>query len=142
MKNKFRYILAFLLLAVIGAILLWKYAFRETESSVASQKADFTITVPGLLEAFEKDETGANALYLDKVLLVSGMVESISADSLGYSVYLKENDSVSGVICSFDKNSLDTALIKKGMQVSIKGLCTGYLMDVVLNKCSLESGSK
>jgi len=142
MKNKYRYIIAFVILALLGAILVWKYTFRKTESSVASQKADYSVTSSGLLDAFEKNENEANTLYLDKVLLISGRVESISADSLGFSVYLKEDDDVSGVICSFNKNSIDTTMIKKGMLVSIKGKCTGYLMDVVLNKCSLESGPK
>jgi hypothetical protein len=140
MKNKFRYIIVFIALALLAAIVAWRYTFRKTESSVASQKADYTLEVSDLLEAFERNETEANALYLDKVLLVSGNVASVSSDSLGFSVYLKQGETLSGVICSFDKEAIDTSRIKIGSSLSIKGQCTGYLMDVVLNKCSLESG--
>jgi hypothetical protein len=110
--------------------------------NVSSEKLDYAITASGLLQAFETDENAANALYLDKILLVSGTIESVSSDSLGISVYLKEGDAIAGVICSFEKESIDTALIRKDNQVKVKGICTGYLMDVVLNKCSLETEAK
>jgi len=142
MKTKYRYILAFVILALLAAVLVWKYTFRKSDISVASQKADVEIAASKLLQAFETDENAANALYLDKIVLVSGIVESISEDSLGVSVYLKESDAVGGVICSFDKSAIDVSMAKKGLPLSIKGICTGYLMDVVLNKCSLESGVK
>ena len=70
-------------------------------------------------------------------MLVSGTVDSVTEDSLGYSVYLKEKDAISGIVCSFDKSSIDSARVKPGAQINVKGICTGYLMDVVLNKCSL-----
>ncbi len=142
MKGKLRYILAFLVFALLGTYAIWKYTFRESDKNVASEKPDYAITASGLLEAFEKDEVAANTLYLDKVLLVSGTVESVTPDTSGVSVYLKESDALSGVICSFDKKSIDTAIIKKGLQASVKGICTGYLMDVVMNKCSMEPVAK
>jgi hypothetical protein len=142
MKGKLKYIPVILFVALIGAFIIWRYAFRESGMNVSSEKPDYTLTSSGLLQSFETDENAANALYLDKILLVSGTVESVSSDSLGISVYLKEGDAIAGVICSFEKESIDTALIRKGIRVNIKGICTGYLMDVVLNRCSLETGAK
>lgn len=142
MKGKLKYIPVILFVALIGAFIIWRYAFRESGMNVSSEKPDYTLTSSGLLQSFETDENAANALYLAKILLVSGTVESVSSDSLGISVYLKEGDAIAGVICSFEKESIDTALIRKGIRVNIKGICTGYLMDVVLNRCSLETGAK
>jgi hypothetical protein len=142
MKARFRYLIAFVILALIAAVLTWKYTFRKTETSVASQKADVEITASELLQAFETNETTSNALYLDKVVRVTGTVDSFTEDSLGISVYLKEVDALAGIICSFDKSSIDISKIRKGSPLSIKGICTGYLMDVVLNRCSLESVTK
>jgi hypothetical protein len=138
MSKKLRYIIIFLVLAVIAVVAAWMYTFRVSKPSVASRKTDVTISAPALLKAFETNEDSANAKYLDKVVLVSGTVNSVSKDSMGYSVYLKENEDISGIICSFDNGTLDTADVKTGMQVNIKGLCTGYLMDVVMNKCALN----
>jgi hypothetical protein len=137
MKTK-RILILVLVIAVITALLVWKYTFRKTESSVESQKAEVVVTASDLLAAFETDEDQANTLYLDKIVQVTGRVESVSEDSLGVSVYLKENDAISGILCSFGKGSMEPSSLQAGNIISIKGICTGYLMDVVMNKCSLE----
>jgi hypothetical protein len=141
MSKKIRYIVAFLLLAMIAAILVWKYTFKKSELSVASHRTDFTMDAAILLKAFETNEDSANARYMDKIVVVTGTIGSVSKDSLGYAVYLKDNGAVSGVMCSFDAQEFNPALVKVGSHAVVKGLCTGYLMDVVLNKCSIVSKS-
>jgi hypothetical protein len=137
MSKKFRYILVFLILALISAIVVWKYTFRKAEVSMESKKPDFKLEASRLLQEFETNETAANTLYLDKIVVVTGKVASVAEDSVGISVYLKENDALSGIICSFDKTALELSAVDTGLLVSVKGICTGYLMDVVMNKCSL-----
>lgn len=137
MSKKIRYILIFLVLALLAAVAVWKYTFKESESNVASHKTDVTIDAPKLLQAFETNEDSANLKYREKVILVSGTVGSITKDSLGYSVYLKEKDAISGIVCSFDNSSFDSARIKPGAQINVKGICMGYLMDVQMNKCNI-----
>jgi uncharacterized protein YdeI (BOF family) len=137
MSKKIRYILIFLVLALIAAVAVWKYTFKESESNVASHKTDVTIDAPSLLQAFESNEDSANLKYRNKIILVSGIVGSVSKDTLGYSVYLKEKDAISGIICSFDKASFDSVQIKPGAQINVKGICMGYLMDVQMNKCNI-----
>jgi hypothetical protein len=137
MSKKISYIVVFLLLASVAAFFAWRYTFKKSEISVASHKSDMTIEASMLLKAFEMNEDSANTLYLDKIILVTGLVGSVTQDSIGYSVYLKDNDAMSGIMCSFDETAFDPDLTKVGSQVSIKGLCTGYLMDVALIKCSV-----
>jgi hypothetical protein len=141
MSKKIRYILLFLALALIAAVAVWKYTFKESESNVASHKTDVTIDAPLLLQAFETNEDSANLKYQGKVILVSGTVGSISKDTLGYSVYLKEKDAISGIICSFDKASFDSVLVKPGVKIKVKGICMGYLMDVQMNKCNIAGNT-
>ncbi len=135
MSKKIWYILLFLILALITGVAVWKYTFRESESNVASHRTEVTIDAPGLLQAFETNEDSANMKYRDKVILVTGTVGSVTKDSLGYSVYLKEKDAISGIVCSFDKSSFDSVRVKPGAQINVKGICMGYLMDVQMNKC-------
>ena len=137
MSNKVKYILIFLALGFLAAVIAWKYTFRKSESSVSSKKADLTIEAPALLKAFETNEDSANSLYLDKIVQVSRSVGSITTDSLGYSVYLRNEGEVSGILCSFDKMALNPKQIQVGSRITIKGLCTGYLLDVNLNKCAI-----
>ncbi len=135
MSKKIRYILIFLILAFLTGVAVWKYTFKESESNVASRRTEVTIDAPGLLKAFETNEDSANMNYRDKIILVSGTVGSVTKDSLGYSVYLKEKDAISGIVCSFDKSSFDSVRVKPGAQINVKGICMGYLMDVQMNKC-------
>lgn len=131
-------ILIVLFIATIAiAFIVYQYTFRKVAPNVAHKKADAELTAADLLEAFENNEQSANTLYLGKILIVSGTVESVSQDSLP-SIYIKDTTSLSGVICGFDQNTPDVSNIQKGAEIRIKGICTGYLMDVILNKCSIE----
>jgi hypothetical protein len=139
MSKKLRYIIAFLILALIAAFIIWKYTFRKSDVSTESKRPDYKMEASGLLQEFETNETTANSLYLDKIVVVTGTIASVTEDSVGISVYLKEQDAMSGVICSFDKTALNKSAVDTGLTVSIKGICTGYLMDVVMNRCALAN---
>jgi hypothetical protein len=138
MKPKIRLLALAFVIIVLAAGLVWNYTFKKAETNVSVKKADYEIKAADLLSAFDSNESTANTQYLNKILSVSGLVESVSEDSIGISVYLKEPDAASGVICGFDLKSNDVSLIRKGSRVTIKGICTGYLLDVVMNKCSVE----
>jgi hypothetical protein len=133
-----RIILIILALAIVGAFITWKVVFRKSDTSVASKKADVEITADSLFASFEGDETKANSLYLNKIVLVSGLISEVTVTETGYSVYLKNPDDISGILCGFNGKLQNEDNLKTGAVVKIKGICTGYLMDVVLNKCSLE----
>ncbi len=138
MKSTIWFAIAVVFLGLIVAIFIWLYAFRKADLSVASQKAETEIATTDLLKKFESNETEANTTFLGKVIIVSGTIDKITEDSTIVSVYLKNPEDVSGVMCGFNKSMIDKTTIKTGNTVRIKGICTGYLMDVVLNKCSVE----
>jgi hypothetical protein len=53
-------------------------------------------------------------------------------------VVLRTPEMMFGVACTMLKDQSEkVAQLKTGQQVTIKGLCTGYTMDVVLNDGSL-----
>jgi hypothetical protein len=131
-------ILLFILLAVLAALIIWKWVYKKSDISVASKKAEVEIEAAALTHEFESDEDAANARYLGKIISVSGNVSSVTEAEQSLSVYLKNNEDMSGVMCTLSKNSVTTGQIKVGDKIKIKGYCDGYLMDVKLNKCSLE----
>ena len=65
------------------------------------------------------------------------LLDDIATEGEIVSLTLKSPDEISGVICSFDKTALPEKLPEIGDTIKIKGMCSGYLLDVVLNKCSL-----
>jgi len=138
MSRKTIIVLLFFCIALIAAAVAWKWVFKKTEISVSSEKSVVEIEAALLVLEFENDEDASNAKYLDKVITVSGIVSSIAVDEQSVMVYLKNEEDVSGVSCSFNKTAYEVKPIKITDHVKIKGLCTGYLMDVQLTKCSLE----
>lgn len=76
--------------------------------------------------------------YLNKAIEITGIVDTVALKGQEVSIYLKENNATSGVLCSFDKGSFNADFMKRGDKITLKGLCSGYLMDVVMNKCSLQ----
>jgi hypothetical protein len=146
MKKKKLIILAILAFALAGGG--W-YAYSEYSRKVkdlANVKADLRINATELVAAFEKNETGANTIYLDKVIAVRGTVKSVEKNDRGhYTVILGESGSASAVRCSMDStHQQDISVIPAGSLVTIKGACTGFNADellgsdVILNRCVLD----
>ena len=122
----------------IASIFTWKWVFREQEKSVGSHKADITVSAEVIVKEFETDENKANIKYLNKIVAVSGTINSQTVNDKDITVILKNEEATAGVSCSFDKTTIAGSSLVKGRKITVKGLCSGFLMDVVLNRCSLE----
>ena len=123
-------------LAVIGAGIGY-YMFNKPVDKMASMTTDETVTAEQLFTEYESDETAANQKYLDKVLVVKGEVVKTKKDESKATILLDTGDMLANIMCQME--SLDTELPANGSTVSVKGLCTGYLTDVVLIKGILIS---
>lgn len=108
------------------------YMYNKPVESLENVRSDHEIAAKDLLAKYEIDESKANELYLDQVLEVSGEVAKIEAEEGGKtSIYLDTGSMMSSIICELDDRSSANG-ISVGDNVTIKGLCSGYLMDVVL----------
>jgi hypothetical protein len=112
--------------------------FRKTDPDVSKKSAEIRIGARELTENFMFDEDSANSRYLDKIILVEGVVNSIATKEEVITVYLKNEEDISGVQCNFNPGSIDINSISNGQQIKVKGVCSGFLLDVVLNRCTLE----
>jgi len=116
------------------------YVFNKKPADVRRQKADMEINAKDLLQLFQQNETAADARYVDKVIIVSGIVQSMQTDAQGKTtISLDTGDPMAAVTCSFynEETAAVKQIINKGSRVHVKGICTGMLSDVILNKCSL-----
>lgn len=129
-----------LLASGAGVVLLSGYAYylyHKPVQSLANTKADLSIDAIDILTQYASDELAADAKYLNKIISVKGKVSKIEkSDSSFTKIYLFGNES-GNVICEMEKASNEVD-VKEGELVAIKGLCTGYLMDIVLTKSSIE----
>ena len=113
----------------------WTKPHRE----IAAATEDLNITAADLYKAFSTNEAAANPKYLDKLIKVCGTVADNSATDNGVTtVQLQTGVEMGTVMCELDKLTKQEKMsFAKGETVCFKGLCSGYLTDVVLNRCVL-----
>src|SRR5437588_10263189 len=99
--------IVFLLVLLVIGIVIW-YAYKEYNRSNASlndEKPAATVSAAALLNAFEKDSASAVKQYNDKIIIVSGAVKKIAAESNPVVIALGEAGQMSSVQCSMDSTN-------------------------------------
>jgi len=140
MKSKTSKIIIPLIIIVIAGILTMSYVFRAPENSVANENSVYSLTANELFTAFDENESMANEKYLGKVIEVSGAINEIEKTDNGQLVLLLSCDSpMGGIRCTFESEQDKVSKqVSQGTTCTIKGKCSGMLMDVVLDNCSLS----
>ena len=130
MKQKI--IIGALIAVVLGVVGVWFFVFyapTHFKRDVADEKG-IPLTAAALVKAYQENEPNANALYLDKPLEIKGEIGETKLDQVGNTTLsLKSEDAFASVFCTLKK--ADTSF-KPGQTVTVKGICTGFLSDVVL----------
>lgn len=133
-----RYVLLILTLVIcIGAVVgykLWNKPFPELS------KDALKVTASQLFNDFNANENLAQAKYVprkldSKTIEVSGAIKDTGHNSDGerYCI-LYAGDEMFGVKCIMDKE-YQNDIPKPGDKIVIRGFCTGFNMDVILNRC-------
>lgn len=124
-----------LALAVAGGIIGYKM-YNKPFEKVESVKPVATLDAAALLSAYQADEQKANESYLDQFIDVTGKVESVVQEDNVWTVILDANDMMASVRCEMDYIQGDNKpSVSSGEMVTLRGKCTGILMDVVLVRC-------
>jgi hypothetical protein len=122
---------------VLSAILAALYMYNLKLTDMAKAKPDFIITALLLQKAFEVDEAAASAKYINKILEVSGKISSVKPpENNNVNISLLTENELSGVICSFPAIA-DPTRFRVGYEITLRGRCSGFLMDVQLNYCAV-----
>jgi tRNA_anti-like len=113
------------------------YIFNKPHRSI-DRAETLSINTDSLLAAYQLDEKSANIIYLDKALKVIGEIAELNTNQAGQMVILlKTVDPMSGVVCTLRDKPKVTLHV--GQQIVLKGFCSGYITDVVLRDCQLET---
>lgn len=138
MKNWKKLILFGFVAALIGGS-IGIYLWNKPVTSTSKLDAELQITAAELFDAYTADETAADSNYLGKVLEVTGTLKEIRTTDNGKpALVLETNDALFGVLCEFEDEAVAKAL-ETGTTVTIKGVCSGMLFDVVLNRCVIQT---
>ncbi|MBL7851687.1 MAG: hypothetical protein JNN04_12355 [Cyclobacteriaceae bacterium] len=121
-------------IAIVAAIGVYLY-INKPHRSVQDEEA-LRISADSLFQAFASNEADANAKYLNKVVLVSGKVTSVETNTDGNTVIVLETgDLMFGVNCTL----AEPANPAVGQEIVLRGICTGYLADVIITQAILET---
>jgi len=135
MKKKILLSVSLIIILMTAAAM---YLYNKPSSQTMSGRPDYVVNAGPFFQEFEQNEIAANKKYLNRTVLVTGTVTGVQAvDSVGINITLETQNPLFGVSCEFTDPG-EANNIKAGDKVSIKGLCTGMLLDVVLVKCSVE----
>lgn len=121
----------------LGGILAALILFNKQHKDLLKVKPDYIISAADLQKAFEDSEAEAAAKYVNRVIEVNGRIESVKTGEENFlSVTLRTGSDFSSVICTFPAGT-DPSLFSSGNMVTLRGECSGYLMDVLMNNCVL-----
>jgi DNA/RNA endonuclease YhcR with UshA esterase domain len=110
---------------------VWMFYWNKPQQNIKNAKA-ISITATELFNEYSTAERTTNDKYIDKIIEVTGEVLSTSKNNEGKQVILlKTDDPMFGINCTMEEE----ATVKEGEAVTIKGICTGYLTDVVIIRC-------
>ncbi|MEX0636227.1 MAG: hypothetical protein WD135_05615 [Ferruginibacter sp.] len=124
--------------SIVVAVGIYAYTeYNRKSPDLTNVKAIDYITASALINTYSNEEEMANKKYLGRVIQVNGtVVEVINQQDTAFTIVLGDPSFMSRVSCTMDKNHIVSA--KKydiGNVVNVKGICTGYLMDIELNNC-------
>jgi hypothetical protein len=135
-NKKFKRRISIVLIIGVLVFFIGYKMYNKPHLNVAQESADIRLTANMLLTDFSADETKANIKYLDKIIAVKGIVSRVDLESEKANITLRTKDDFGSVICYLiEDKSENRKPIKVGQAITLKGICTGFLMDVILVKC-------
>lgn len=138
MKTTYKIGLIVGLIMIIAGAVTGFFLYNKQHKDLGKATPDFVITATDLLKEFENDESAASAKYINKIIEVSGTIESLNTgEDNTLSIILKTDSDFSTVICTF-LQAQDREEFKPGDEITVKGECSGFLTDVLLNNCFIK----
>lgn len=129
---KAKIIISVFLVVVIGLVIYLTYnkPHRNPED-----EEGILVSSTELLKKFEQNEDSANVLYLDKTVVVSGKIIDISFNQENIPVVMLEAEGNSfGIQCTMHDAQIN---LMKNEFVTLKGICKGFLSDVIITNASV-----
>jgi len=131
-------LLIFLAVVVIAGGLYGIYLYNEKPADTRDENADFEISATNLVKEFSTSEETATKKYVDKILIVTGPIKEVN--NLASTLFLDGSDPLITITCSFYVDESDQLKkLKPGDAIQVKGKCTGKLIDIVMNNCTLTN---
>ncbi len=134
-KKVLRWIMLLVLFIILALGFVGYKMWTKPHRNVQESKS-IIIEASKLAALFENNETEANKLYLDKVLQINGKVNDVIKNQNNKTVVTIKGTDMSNILCTLEENESNELLPETFIQ--LKGICTGYLTDVVMVRCKVQ----
>jgi hypothetical protein len=142
MKPSVKIVFLIVLLIAIGGLFAGLYLYNLKPKDLQKAKPHYSISAVDFQKAFDENEKAASARYINKIIEVSGTIGSVkTGEKNTFNVTLITGNELSSIIGTFH-NISDTTVFKTRNQIIIRGVCSGFLMDVLLNNCVVVKSGK
>lgn len=141
MKNKKTLFFILIITALVVSFFVKFFVFESKQTkNLKNEKASLVIDSEDLLSYFIMDEKKYNDLYTDKIIEVTGYVEELNFLNNKKTIILKSSTSDFGIICELNKEEeYKIHQLKQNDKITVKGICKGFLKDVILLNCIIET---
>lgn len=126
--------ISILLLILVAFAWAWRL-YHKPHESAAGETAAVTIDADSLYHQYQQDEHAADQKYMGKVIEVTGKLVEIQHTGNAEIWILSTQPGGGGINCQLFPGARKEATPKPGDPVTVKGRCTGFLMDVNLADC-------
>lgn len=132
MKKNIRKYLVWVLIIGMSSIAFGAYMYNKPHRNIAWATPDYVRTATELYREFDEEEALANERYLNKVIGVKGTLSKIEINE-NVVLVLETGSAFGGIRCTMTPGQYQQlSTLEEGMEVEVKGVCTGMLLDVVL----------
>ena len=130
--TKLIYAIAVVAITALGGY-YYVFIYSKTHHRNVQSEKGIVIQADSLSAAYQANEKNANALYLNKAVELSGTIVSIDKNQEGkITLIIGSADSFSNVSVTLISTAPLTQKI--GESITIKGVCTGALSDVIVTE--------
>jgi DNA/RNA endonuclease YhcR with UshA esterase domain len=137
--KKHNIVIVILIVGFVGVFVAYKM-YNKPHVNVVDTKSDVTLSASKIMNDFSSDENAANKLYLEKIIKIDGTISELNMEKEMGIITLKTTNDFGSVLCHLSQEGLKKMnSIKVGEIITIKGICKGFLMDVILVKCEIIS---
>ncbi len=114
-------------------------AFKNSDKNLENEVAELTLNANELVDTYLLNEESATDKYSGKIIEVTGFVKEITHLNNRITVILNSKNENFGVICDINTNQNEKIeQLKKHQKIRVKGICKGFLKDVIILNCSID----
>lgn len=125
------------ILLIIAAILYYVFIYAAQYKRNVNDEKAIEVSAVELVYAYNNNESEANAKYLNKALLIEGLIKEVGQNQEGKTtITIDGANDFSAVFCTLKEVNTTVEVNKK---VSLKGVCIGFTSDVVITDAYIQS---